>query len=41
MAIFASDRRLPEVTFDLEKDFEEEVFRNLKLLFGEGWETIR
>ena len=35
MGIFTSNRRLPEVTFRIEKDFEEEVYQNSKLFFGE------
>jgi predicted transport protein len=35
MGIFTTSHRLPEVTFNLEKDFEEEVYENSKLLFGE------
>ncbi len=35
MGVFTTNRRLPEVTFQKEKDFEEEVFANSKLLFGE------
>ncbi len=35
MGIFTENRRLPEITFRLERDFEEEVYRNSKLLFGD------
>ena len=35
MGIFTENRRLPEITFKLEKDFEEEVYQNSKLLFGD------
>ena len=35
MGIFTSSHRLPEVTFNIEKEFEEEVYKNSKLLFGE------
>ena len=35
MGIFTENRRLPEIIFKLEKDFEEEVYQNSKLLFGE------
>ena len=36
MGIFTDSGRLPEVIFGLEKDFEENVFKNSKLLFGEN-----
>ena len=35
VGIFSDNRRLPEISFKLEKEFEEEVYRNSKLLFGE------
>jgi hypothetical protein len=36
MGIFNNNGRLPEVTFNLENDFEEDVYQNSKLLFGEN-----
>lgn len=36
MGIFTTNGRLPEVTFRLENDFEEDVYQNSKLLFGEN-----
>ena len=35
MGIFTTNHRLPEVSFHKEKDFEEEVYKNSKLFFGE------
>jgi hypothetical protein len=35
MGVFTSNRRLPEVIYALEKDFEEDVYLNSKLFFGE------
>ena len=35
MGIFTKNRQLPEVAFELEKDFEEEISQNSKLLFGD------
>ena len=34
MGIFTQKKRIPEIVFNLEKDFEREVFDNYKLLFG-------
>jgi len=34
MGIFTNKKRIKEVSFELEKDFEREVFDNYKLLFG-------
>ena len=35
MGVFTSNRRLPEVIYALEKEFEEDVYLNSKLFFGE------
>jgi len=35
MGIFNNKQRIPEIIFDLEKDFEKEIFDNYKLLFGQ------
>jgi hypothetical protein len=34
MSIFTQKKRIPEVVFNFEKDFEKEIFDNYKLLFG-------
>jgi hypothetical protein len=34
MAVFYSDRRLPEIAFSLEKEFEDDVFGRSEMLFG-------
>tara|TARA_B100000315_G_scaffold155101_1_gene143582 strand:- start:62 stop:1063 length:1002 start_codon:yes stop_codon:yes gene_type:complete len=34
MGIFTQKKRIPEIVFNLEKDFEREIFDNYKLLFG-------
>jgi hypothetical protein len=34
MGIFTQKKQLPEIVFNLEKDFEREIFDNYKLLFG-------
>ena len=34
MSIFTQKKRIPEIVFNLEKDFEREIFDNYKLLFG-------
>lgn len=36
MGIFTKTKRIPEISFDLERDFEREIFDNYKLLFGEN-----
>ncbi len=35
MGVFTPEKRLPEVVFNLEKDFEKEVFENYQLFFGD------
>ena len=34
MGVFTTKKRIPEVVFDSEKDFEREIFDNYKILFG-------
>ena len=34
MGVFTTKKRIPEVVFEIEKDFEREIFDNYKILFG-------